>query len=199
MVHNRNVRNYSVQPDECGQGRGKTKLRYGKYSSRKTFLEDARVAPHSLRSVPTNFKISSETELIQGLKNFQVEAIEIFQSQYQNRYREAKEEEWEICPSLWQGDMNSYLHIKSFLGQERTIELLEGWSTFSCKEKVKKIKNWLKNQSIFFIDQKNELEMTPSLEKEGPVVSSSSKPAQKCPKTSPKHLRGISKVQKSLK
>ncbi|MBW0512108.1 hypothetical protein O181_051823 [Austropuccinia psidii MF-1] len=64
--------------------------------------------------------------------------------------------------------MNSYLHIKSFLGQEKTIEPFGGWSPFSCKDKFKNIKNWLKNQSLLFIDQKKELEMTPALETEGP-------------------------------
>ncbi|MBW0555434.1 hypothetical protein O181_095149 [Austropuccinia psidii MF-1] len=49
MVHTRNGSNYSVQPDGCGQGRGKTKSRSAKSSSRKTHLEDARVAPHSPR------------------------------------------------------------------------------------------------------------------------------------------------------
>ncbi|MBW0553006.1 hypothetical protein O181_092721 [Austropuccinia psidii MF-1] len=64
MVHTRNGSNYSVQPDGCGQGRGKTKSRSAKSSSRKTHLEDARVAPHSPRSVPTDFDVNSEPELI---------------------------------------------------------------------------------------------------------------------------------------
>ncbi|MBW0517246.1 hypothetical protein O181_056961 [Austropuccinia psidii MF-1] len=82
--------------------------------------------------------------------------------------------------------MNSYLHIKSFLGQEKTIELLGGWSPLSCKDKVKKIKNWLKNQSLLSIDQKKELEMTPALETEAPVASTSSKPAPEVSKDKPK-------------
>ncbi|MBW0529033.1 hypothetical protein O181_068748 [Austropuccinia psidii MF-1] len=82
--------------------------------------------------------------------------------------------------------MNSYLHIKSFLGQEKTIELLGGWSPFSCKDKVKKIKNCLKNKIILSIDQKKELEMTPVLEKEAPVASTSSKPAPEVSKDKPK-------------
>ncbi|MBW0498428.1 hypothetical protein O181_038143 [Austropuccinia psidii MF-1] len=49
MVHTRNRSNCSVQPDGCGQRRGKTKSRSDKSSSRKTHLEDARVAPHSPR------------------------------------------------------------------------------------------------------------------------------------------------------
>ncbi|MBW0578326.1 hypothetical protein O181_118041 [Austropuccinia psidii MF-1] len=81
--------------------------------------------------------------------------------------------------------MNSYLHIKSFQGQEKTIELLGGWSPFYCKDKVKKINNWMKNQALLFIDQKKELEMTPTLE-EGPVASTSSKPAPEASKEKPK-------------
>ncbi|MBW0580561.1 hypothetical protein O181_120276 [Austropuccinia psidii MF-1] len=68
--------------------------------------------------------------------------------------------------------MNSYLHIKCFLGQEKTIEPLGGWSPLSYKDKVKKIKNWLKNKSILSVDQKKELEMTP-------VASTSSRSIQR--------------------
>ncbi|MBW0550127.1 hypothetical protein O181_089842 [Austropuccinia psidii MF-1] len=56
---------------------------------------------------------------------------------------------------------------------------LGGWRPFFFKDKVKKIKNWLKNQSLLSIDQKKELEMTPTLEKGGPVASTSFKPAPK--------------------
>ncbi|MBW0588150.1 hypothetical protein O181_127865 [Austropuccinia psidii MF-1] len=66
------------------------------------------------------------------------------------------------------------------------MELLEGWSPLSCKDKVKKIKNWFKNQSLLSIDQKKELQMTPALEKEGPVASTSSKPASEVSKDNPK-------------
>ncbi|MBW0533012.1 hypothetical protein O181_072727 [Austropuccinia psidii MF-1] len=64
MVHTRNGRNYSIQPDGFGQGRGTTKSRSVKSSSRKTHLEDARVSPHSPGSVPTNFDVNSESGLI---------------------------------------------------------------------------------------------------------------------------------------
>ncbi|MBW0512662.1 hypothetical protein O181_052377 [Austropuccinia psidii MF-1] len=82
--------------------------------------------------------------------------------------------------------MNSYLHIKSFLGQKKTIELLGGWSPLSFKSKAKKIHNWLKHQSLSSIDQKKELEMTPALEKEGPMSSTSSKPVLEVSKDKPK-------------
>ncbi|MBW0531672.1 hypothetical protein O181_071387 [Austropuccinia psidii MF-1] len=116
----------------------------------------------------------------------QVAEIEIYQFQYRNWFRAAKEERWEIFPSLWQGAMNSYLHIKSFLGQEKTIELLGGWTPLACKDKVKKINNWLKNQSLLSKDQKKELEMTPALEKEVPVASTSSEPSSEVFKDKPK-------------
>ncbi|MBW0502654.1 hypothetical protein O181_042369 [Austropuccinia psidii MF-1] len=92
--------------------------------------------------------------------------------------------------------MNSYLHIKIFLGQEKTIELLGGRSPFSFKDKVKKINNWLKNQSLLSIDQKKKLEMTPDLEKEGLLVSTSPKPAPEMSKYKPK---GPQKKQKGPK
>ncbi|MBW0492079.1 hypothetical protein O181_031794 [Austropuccinia psidii MF-1] len=145
---------------------------------------------HSPRSVPTNFDVNSELELIEG----NILRDEPFTSG-KNRnisvpikkwFRAAKEEDWEICLSLWKGAMNSYLQIKSFLGQEKTIELLGGWSPLTWKENVKRIKKWLKNQSLLSIDQKKELQMTPALEKEGPVASTSSKPALEVSKDKPK-------------
>ncbi|MBW0511786.1 hypothetical protein O181_051501 [Austropuccinia psidii MF-1] len=82
--------------------------------------------------------------------------------------------------------MNSYLHIKSFLGQDKTIELSGGCIPLYCKEKVKKINDWSKNQSLLSIDQKKELGMTPALETEGPVAFTSSKPAPEVSKDKPK-------------
>ncbi|MBW0592812.1 hypothetical protein O181_132527, partial [Austropuccinia psidii MF-1] len=64
MVHTRNGSNYLVQPDGCGEVRGKTKSRSVKSSSRKTHIEDVRVTPQSPRSLPTNFNKNSESELI---------------------------------------------------------------------------------------------------------------------------------------
>ncbi|MBW0574381.1 hypothetical protein O181_114096 [Austropuccinia psidii MF-1] len=92
--------------------------------------------------------------------------------------------------------MNPYLHVKSFLGQEKNIGLLGGWSPFSCKDKVKKIKNWLNNQSLLSIDQKKELEITPALE-EGPVASTSSKPAPETFKEKPKGPQRKKEVPKN--
>ncbi|MBW0541082.1 hypothetical protein O181_080797 [Austropuccinia psidii MF-1] len=150
--------------------------------------EEARPNP-GVPSLPQERQIWRMPELPpipQGLNHFQVAEIEIYQFQYKNWFRATKEEEWEICPSLWQGAMSSYLHMKSFLGEEKTIELLGGWSPLPCKDKVKKVKNWLKNKSLLSIEQKKELEMTPALETKVPVVSTSSKPAPEMSKDKPK-------------
>ncbi|MBW0574575.1 hypothetical protein O181_114290 [Austropuccinia psidii MF-1] len=48
-----------------------------------------------------------------------------------------------------------------------------------------KIKNWLKNRSLLFVDQKEEVEMTPALG-EGPVASTTSKKAPEASKEKPK-------------
>ncbi|MBW0474083.1 hypothetical protein O181_013798 [Austropuccinia psidii MF-1] len=89
-------------------------------------------------------------------------------------------------PKPLAGDHESYLHIKHFLGQEKTVERLGGWSPSSCKDKVKKMKNWLNYQRFLSEDQKKELEMTSALEKEGQVVSTSSKPPTDVSKDKPK-------------
>ncbi|MBW0496229.1 hypothetical protein O181_035944 [Austropuccinia psidii MF-1] len=152
-------------------------------------LDKEAVRPEQgLPSLPQERQIWRMPELPpipQGMNHFQVEAIEIYNSQYKNWFRAAQKEECKISPSLWKGAMNSYLHIKRFQGQEKTIELLGEWSPLSCKDKVKKIKYLLKSQSILSVDQKKELEVTPALE-EGPVASTSSKPAPEASKAKPK-------------
>ncbi|MBW0586010.1 hypothetical protein O181_125725 [Austropuccinia psidii MF-1] len=102
-------------------------------------------------------------------------------------------------PKPLEGAMNSYLHKNTFLGEGKTIELLGGCIPLSFKEKVKKIKNWLKNQSLLFIDQKKELKMTPALEKEGPVASTSSKTAPEMSKDKPRDVRRSRKVPRTIK
>ncbi|MBW0514933.1 hypothetical protein O181_054648 [Austropuccinia psidii MF-1] len=151
--------------------------------------EEARRGP-DLASLPQEIQVWRIPEL----PPIPQASIEIYQSQYKNWYRAAKEEEWEICPSLWQGAMKSYLHIKSFLGQERTIEHLGEWNPFSCKNKVKKIKNWLKNQSLF--RPEDGLVNYPSFGERRPVSSNNSKKATEMSKKKPK---GPEKKQKGLK
>ncbi|MBW0484993.1 hypothetical protein O181_024708 [Austropuccinia psidii MF-1] len=156
--------------------------------------------PHYPQSVRTNFDVNSEPELIEsnilraepfpsGInRNISVPIQKMVQ-------RSKRIVVGNILKTL-AGAMNSSLHIKSFLGQEKTIELLGGWRPLYFKEKVKNIKNWLNNQSLLSIDQKKELEMTPDLEKKGPVVSTSSKPA---PEVSKDKLKGPQKKQSGPK
>ncbi|MBW0500225.1 hypothetical protein O181_039940 [Austropuccinia psidii MF-1] len=59
----------------------------------------------------------------QVLNHSQVAAIEIYQSQYKSWCRAAKEEEWRICPSLWQRAIKSYLQIKSLPDQRKELEM----------------------------------------------------------------------------
>ncbi|MBW0540796.1 hypothetical protein O181_080511 [Austropuccinia psidii MF-1] len=110
-----------------------------------------------------------------------MEAIEIYQSWYKKWFREAKEEEWEICSSHLLVSMNSYFHIKSFLGQEKTIEVLGGWSPMYWKEKVNKIRYWLKNQSLSSVDQKKKLEMIQDFENERTVEQTRFRTPQRQP------------------
>ncbi|MBW0483964.1 hypothetical protein O181_023679 [Austropuccinia psidii MF-1] len=154
------------------------------YNQMDVYKEEARPNPEvsNLAQERHIWKMPELPPIPQGLNHFQVAEIEIYQCQYKNWFRSAKEEEWEIFPTLWQGAMNYYLNIKIFLSQEKTIDLLGGWSPLSCKEKLKKINNWLKNPTLLYIHQKKELEMTPALETEGPVASTSSKQASEVSK-----------------
>ncbi|MBW0581812.1 hypothetical protein O181_121527 [Austropuccinia psidii MF-1] len=63
--------------------------------------------------------------------------------------------------------------------------------------KLKKMQNWLKNQSLLSIDQKKELEMIPALETKGPVAYTSSKPAPEVSKDKPKGPQKRQKVPKN--
>ncbi|MBW0504849.1 hypothetical protein O181_044564 [Austropuccinia psidii MF-1] len=57
------------------------------------------------------------------------------------------------------------------------------------------MKNWFKNQSPLSIDQKKDSEMTPALEKEVPVASTSYKPAPELPKGPQEKQKGPKKHQ----
>ncbi|MBW0553781.1 hypothetical protein O181_093496 [Austropuccinia psidii MF-1] len=95
----------------------------------------------------------------------------------------AKQQEWELLPSLWIGTMNSNLQVKNFMGPEKTEEFLMGWTLMSCKGQVQKIEAWLKNQSILSEDQKKKL--APGKENspvEAPQASTSKNPPQQVPK-----------------
>ncbi|MBW0515250.1 hypothetical protein O181_054965 [Austropuccinia psidii MF-1] len=145
MVNTRNRSNYSVQPDGCGQGRGKIKSSSGKSSSRKTFLEDARCSPNSPSSVPTKLDVNSELELIQGKilrsEPFPSGSHRNIEVPVQNLVHRSQGRGVGIMPKPLAGGYELLLTHQESSGQEKTIELLGGWNLLSSKLKFKNIRN----------------------------------------------------------
>ncbi|MBW0545591.1 hypothetical protein O181_085306 [Austropuccinia psidii MF-1] len=146
--------------------------------------------PHSPRSVPKNFNVNSEPELIQvnilRAKPFPSgshrDILVPVQIMVQGRQGRGVGK----FPKPLAGRHELLLTHEELCGSgedHRTVRRVEH---IVLKDKVKKIKNWLKNQIISSLDQKKELEITPVWEKEGPVVSTSSKPATEMSKYKPK-------------
>ncbi|MBW0471348.1 hypothetical protein O181_011063 [Austropuccinia psidii MF-1] len=81
-------------------------------------------------------------------------------------------------PKPLEGVYEVLLTHKELFGSGEDHRTLKRMSPFSCKEEVKKINNWLKKQSLLSIEKKKELEMTPALEKEGPVMPTSGRSVQ---------------------
>ncbi|MBW0468290.1 hypothetical protein O181_008005 [Austropuccinia psidii MF-1] len=147
--------------------------------------EEVRQSP-DLESLPHErhvWRIPEFPPFPKGLNHFQVEAIEIYQFQYKTWYRAPKDKEWEICPSLWQGAMSSYSHIKSFLGQEKTIE--------QCQKK-----KLVEEPKSFIYGPEERAGNDPSF---GEERRSGINQIQKCPKTIPKDLRKNREVPRAIK
>ncbi|MBW0564768.1 hypothetical protein O181_104483 [Austropuccinia psidii MF-1] len=172
MVHKKNGSNYSAQPDGCGQGIGKTKSRSAKSSSRKTHLEDARVAPHSPRSVPTYFDVNSEPELIHD----NIYRAELFSSgrnrnismPIQKLVQRSQRRGVGNMPKPSAGGHELLLTHQELSGSgedHRALETLEPIVLQRQEERVGK---------------------TPDLETEAPVASTSSKPAPEMSEDKPK-------------
>ncbi|MBW0562028.1 hypothetical protein O181_101743 [Austropuccinia psidii MF-1] len=95
MVHTRNGRNYSVQPDGCRPSPEVASIPQERHIWRMLEL------PPFPRSACTNFDVNSESELIHDSIS-SAEPISSAGNKYlpmpiQELVREAKEEEWEIC------------------------------------------------------------------------------------------------------
>ncbi|MBW0579846.1 hypothetical protein O181_119561 [Austropuccinia psidii MF-1] len=200
MVHTRNGSNYSVQLDGCGHGRGKNKSRSVKSSSRKTHLEDSRIAPHFPRPVPTNFDMNSESGLIHdnisraepvssgSNRNLSIPIQKLVQRSQRTGVGN--------MPKPLAGGHELLLTHQELSGSGEDHTTLRRLEPIVFQRKSQKNKNWLKKKSLLSIDQKKELEMTPALETEGPVESTSSKPA---PEVSKDKLKGPQKKQKCPK
>ncbi|MBW0505623.1 hypothetical protein O181_045338, partial [Austropuccinia psidii MF-1] len=98
-------------------------------------------------------------------------------------------------PKPFAGGHELLLTHQELSGSGEDHRTLRRGSPFSCKDKVKKIKNRLNSQSRLSIDQKKEFEMNPALE-EGPLVSTSSNTA---PETSKEKAKGPRKKKKGPK
>ncbi|MBW0509013.1 hypothetical protein O181_048728 [Austropuccinia psidii MF-1] len=74
----------------------------------------------------------------------------------------------------WIGNMNSYLKVKKFVVPKKAEDLPKGWTPISCKGKVQKKKDLLKNQCILSKDQKKELaQKKEKIQVEAPQASKS--------------------------
>ncbi|MBW0549842.1 hypothetical protein O181_089557 [Austropuccinia psidii MF-1] len=163
MVHTRNGINYSVQADGCGQGRGNTKSRSEKYSSRKTHLEDSRFSPHSPRSAPTDLDVNSESELIYD----NISRVEPFSSGSNRNLLMSIQELVHISQRGGVGNMPKPLAG----GHELLLTYQKIYGSGEDHETITRLRPiFLQRQ-----DQKKELEMTPALDKEDPVESTSSR------------------------
>ncbi|MBW0588996.1 hypothetical protein O181_128711 [Austropuccinia psidii MF-1] len=122
--------------------------------------------------------------------------MEIYQSQYKNWFMEAKQKEWELLPSLWIGTMNSYLQVITFMGPEKTEELLKGCIPMSCKGQVQQIKAWLKNQSMLSEDKKKKLAQG---KENSPVEAPQASTSKNLPQQVPKKPKKTPKTDKKGK
>ncbi|MBW0480243.1 hypothetical protein O181_019958 [Austropuccinia psidii MF-1] len=106
-------------------------------------------------------------------------------------------------PKPLAGGYELLLTHKEISGSGEDHRALRRMYSFFFQRQGRNIKNWLKNQGILSKDQKKELEMTPALEKEGSVVSKSSKPAPEVSKDKPngpqKKQRGPKRNQGKVK
>ncbi|MBW0592928.1 hypothetical protein O181_132643 [Austropuccinia psidii MF-1] len=144
-----------------------------KSSSRKTHLKDSRTSPHSPRSVLTSFDVNYEPELIDGTI---LSAEPLPSGSHRNISVPIQKWVWSshrrgagTMPKSLEGGhelLLTHQELSGSGGDHRTLRRVE---------------------PIFFQrqDQKKELEMTPALQN-GPVVSTSSKPAPEASKGKPK-------------
>ncbi|MBW0563735.1 hypothetical protein O181_103450 [Austropuccinia psidii MF-1] len=117
-----------------------------------------------------------------------------------NWFMAAKQQEWELLPSLWIGTMNSNLKVKKLMGPETTEELLKGWTPMSCKGKVQQIKALLKNQSMLSEDQKKKLAQgKEDSQEEASQASTRKNPPQKVPNKTKKTQKTNQKGKQKAK
>ncbi|MBW0475781.1 hypothetical protein O181_015496 [Austropuccinia psidii MF-1] len=90
--------------------------------------------------------------------------------------------------------MNPYFKVRKFLGPKKAEDFLKVWTPFSCKGKFKKLKSWLKSQSILSEDQKKEFsQKKDKIPVESPQASTSKNLPQQVPKNGKQKGKGKGK------
>ncbi|MBW0582522.1 hypothetical protein O181_122237 [Austropuccinia psidii MF-1] len=132
----------------------------------------------------------------QGLNHLQVEEIEIYQCQYKNWFRVAKEEEWEICLSLWQGGNELLLTHQELSGSGEDHRTLRRLEPIVFQRQPQKDKELVEEPNSFIHRPEEGIGNECSFRTRRP---SGVYQLQKCPKTSPKDLRRSRKVSRAIK
>ncbi|MBW0493109.1 hypothetical protein O181_032824 [Austropuccinia psidii MF-1] len=139
-----------------------------------------------------NFDVNSEPELIEGND---LRAEPLLSASYrdisvpiQKLVQRIKRRAVGNMPKPLAGGHELLLTHQELSGSGEDHRTLRRVEPITLQRQIQKIKNWFKNQSLLSVDQKKELEMTPTLE-EGPAASTSSKPAPEAQRTSKKEER----------
>ncbi|MBW0528726.1 hypothetical protein O181_068441 [Austropuccinia psidii MF-1] len=89
---------------------------------------------------------------------------------------------------------------KTFMGPEKTKELMKGWTPMSCNGQVQQINSWLKNQSMLSEDQKKKFSQGKENSPVEALQASTSKnppqPVLNKPKQAPKTIQSGKKKAK---
>ncbi|MBW0511074.1 hypothetical protein O181_050789 [Austropuccinia psidii MF-1] len=156
--------------------------------------------PHSPRSAPTNFDVNSESELIHDDISRAVPFSRVrnryFSMQIQELVQRSQRRGVGNVLKPLAGGHELLLTHKEHSGSGEDCRTLRRMEPIFWQRQGQKAKEMVKNQSLLSIDKKKELGMTPALEKEGPVASTSSKTAPEVSKDKPK---GPQKKKRGLK
>ncbi|MBW0565685.1 hypothetical protein O181_105400 [Austropuccinia psidii MF-1] len=172
----------------------------GKFSSRKTHLEDSRVAPHSPRSEPTSFNVNSESELI----NDNISSAEPFPS---HRNRNLSIPIQELVQSSQRGAVGNMpnplagghellLTHQKLSGSGEDHRTLRRMEPIVLQRQGKKDKELFEKSKSFIHRLEERVGNDPSF---GQRRLSGIYQLQKCPKTSPKNLRRRRKVSRAIR
>ncbi|MBW0592831.1 hypothetical protein O181_132546 [Austropuccinia psidii MF-1] len=164
-----------VQPDGCGKRRGKS-------FSRNTHLEDSRFSPPSPRSASTNVDVNSESELIQDNisrtalfsggrnRNLSMPIQELVQSSQRGGVGN--------MPKPLAGGHELLITHQELSGSGEDRRALRRMEPIVFQIKVQKDEELVEKSKSFIHRPDEGVENDPTLEKEGPVASTSCRSLQ---------------------